>query len=242
MARIPDAETILRIHYELVEIFKEDNDPIFPSGPKDENLVYSAASRPHTGIGGFEKYETLETKTAALFHSLVQNHPFHNGNKRTALVSMLVCLEANGRRLEASDDDVFEHVVSVAGHVAPYIGQADNVVEEIANWIKTNTRTRQFAPSSMRTTDFLDSCERVGCQYRESGGSWVISSPTQKSIRISKSTKALEGRVVKTYLNRLNLSESQTGIYLDEFQDGMELEQRHIILRYRSVLKRLANA
>ena len=43
--------------------------------------------RPQTGLGTIDKYPTIEQKAAALLHSLIKNHAFHNGNKRTALVA-----------------------------------------------------------------------------------------------------------------------------------------------------------
>jgi death-on-curing family protein len=47
-------------------------------------------------VGGKEAYPTTFNKTAALFHSLINNHPFHNGNKRVALVSAQVFLDQEG--------------------------------------------------------------------------------------------------------------------------------------------------
>lgn len=241
MIKIVDAATILQIHYKLVEIFIDEEDPIAPPGPKSEALLQSAATRPHTGIGGNEKYTTVETKIAALFHSLIHNHPFHNGNKRTALVSILVSLDLNSKRLEINDDDLFDFVVAVAGHVEPYEGKSDEVVEEIAHWIKTNSVSRNLAPSTMKVSDFLEQSRAAGCRVRltENGKDWLIQAPEmQKIIKFKKQTKVLDGQVVKRYFRDLGLS-VKSGIHLDEFQDG-DLEGQQLMIQYRSVLKRLA--
>src|SRR5262245_34128890 len=121
---------VLAIHNELVKVFAIEADPIFPPGPRDNTLLGSAVSRPQTALGGIDKYKSVEAKAAALFHSLVKNHAFHNGNNRTALVSLLVFLEQNERRLEVGDDELFDFVVSIAnGRIA--IGTVNGTADEI---------------------------------------------------------------------------------------------------------------
>src|ERR1700741_1391270 len=93
------ADDILALHYQLVDFFKKTEDPIDPAGPRDLNLLASAVGRPQTSLGHEEKYPTLLLKAAALFHSLVKNHAFHNGNKRTGLMATLTFLDRNNRRL-----------------------------------------------------------------------------------------------------------------------------------------------
>ena len=93
---LPSFDDVMEIHEELVEIFRNDEDPIEPAGARDINLVHSACMRPTTGIGDQDKYVSEYDKAAALFHSLTQNHAFHNGNKRTALVTLLATLYRNG--------------------------------------------------------------------------------------------------------------------------------------------------
>ncbi|WP_163576328.1 type II toxin-antitoxin system death-on-curing family toxin [Halomonas faecis] len=105
-------DEVLEIHHELVDFFQNDGDPIEPAGPRDVALLESACERPKTGLGGTDKYGTVDEKAAALFHSLVANHPFHNGNKRTALVSTVWFLDQNDRRVQAHDDEWFDFVVS----------------------------------------------------------------------------------------------------------------------------------
>ena len=105
---IPTPDNVIDVHNQLVEIFLNEEDPISPSGVKNANMLESACARPLTGLGEHEKYRTLPEKVAALYHSLIKNHPFHNGNKRTALVSALSMLYRNDFRLspEVNDDDV----------------------------------------------------------------------------------------------------------------------------------------
>lgn len=128
---------VKEIHFELAKIFAEENDPISPCGVKDINMLESACARPDAGLGRVEKYNSLELKVAALFHSLTKNHPFHNGNKRTAVAAMLSVLYKNNRRLsnQVSDDDIYDFAVNVTADSFPdenHELSSDEVVSAIA--------------------------------------------------------------------------------------------------------------
>jgi death-on-curing protein len=245
MTWFPNPEDILAIHFELVEMFVDGADPIVPAGPRDGGLVASACSRPQTSLAGIEKYPSVEKKAAALLHSLIQNHPFHNGNKRTALVSAITFLLKNDRLIgpDTSDDEVFDIVTSIAAGRFPDGDKRyspDEIVEAIGAWIRERTIARQRRPSSMRTNDFLASCEAAGVSVKESGSSFVLARGTQ-SLRIGQDTRELPGPVIKAYLKRLGLSERDSGIALDEFEAGVSPEQVEI-RRFKRVLDRLAHA
>ncbi|WP_243623794.1 type II toxin-antitoxin system death-on-curing family toxin [Rathayibacter sp. VKM Ac-2927] len=110
------ANEIEAIHFQIADDFRYTSDPIAPAGVRSSALLDSAAGRSSTGMGSFLKYPTVEMAAAALMHSVVHNHPFYNGNKRTALVSMLVFLDENGLVLNSSQDDVFKWTVRIASH------------------------------------------------------------------------------------------------------------------------------
>ena len=90
-----NVEEVLRIHDILVEDFLASNDPISPAGVRSEQLLESAVSRQWTGLGQILKYPTPVESAATLLYGICGDHPFHNGNKRTALVSMLAHLDKN---------------------------------------------------------------------------------------------------------------------------------------------------
>lgn len=91
----------------------------------------------------------------------------------------------------------------------------------------------------MKTSDFLKRCEQAGSSVKNSkGGSYVINKG-QKSIRISKSTRQLDGMAILSYLRKLGLSEAASGVSMGEFQDGYS-DERSQIYRYMTALKRLA--
>ena len=84
------------------------------SGLRDLGAVQSAVAQPQAGFGGEYLYPTLATKAAALAHSLIQNHPFVDGNKRIGHAAMEVFLLLNGYEIEASVDEQEETIISVA--------------------------------------------------------------------------------------------------------------------------------
>jgi death-on-curing protein len=83
---------------------------------RDVGLLGSAVARPSTTVGGEAAYPTLWGKAAALLQSVVNNHALVDGNKRLGWLATAVFLELNGASVAgASDDDVVELVLAVAG-------------------------------------------------------------------------------------------------------------------------------
>src|SRR5690625_2497201 len=65
-------------------------------GIKSPDLLDSAIHRPQQSAFGVDAYQTIFEKAGALFESIAQNHAFHNGNKRTAFLSLTQFLFYNG--------------------------------------------------------------------------------------------------------------------------------------------------
>jgi death-on-curing protein len=129
------------IHEFLVRYFLDSGDPISPPGIKDRNLLESAVARPMQSAGGEDAFEDVFEKAAALFHSLINNHPFYNGNKRTALIAAGVYLDENGFWLEGcSDEELFEFTRRVAAHEITEDKHLE--LEYIAEWLRANSRKR----------------------------------------------------------------------------------------------------
>ena len=136
-------DEVLEIHYTLVDDFAAGNDPIDPPGPRSEQLLASAVFRPQTSLGDQLKYPTVEMSAAGLFHALTLDHPFHNGNKRTALVSTLVFLDENALLLTCDQNELFKLVLQTAQHRvvdARLSNLADRECLAIAEWICTKSR------------------------------------------------------------------------------------------------------
>jgi death on curing protein len=99
-------------------------------GIRDLGLVESAVARPQSGFGGEYLYTNIFDMAAALLQSLLKNHPFVDGNKRTALFSTGIFLKLNGFRLINNGKDEVEFAVRV--------DNSNLTLEEISAWLKEN--------------------------------------------------------------------------------------------------------
>ncbi len=77
-------------------------------GVRDQGLLEAALYRPQTGY-----YADLVEEAAALWESLSQNHPFLDGNKRTAFAATITFLAINGTRLIAGSDETIDFLASL---------------------------------------------------------------------------------------------------------------------------------
>ncbi len=98
---------------------------------RDRNMLESAIERPKQTVFGEDAYPTLTAKAAALFHSLVLNHPFMDGNKRTATVAVGDFLKANGRTPRWNHTAALTFIIETA--------QGLHGPAEIADWLEANT-------------------------------------------------------------------------------------------------------
>lgn len=101
-------------------------------GLRDLGLLESAVGRPQATYGDKDLYPTLFLKTAALVHSLLLNHQFVDGNKRTAMFSAMEFIELNGYEFVAKQEDVVT--------AALWIENDRPEIEEIANWLEKNSQ------------------------------------------------------------------------------------------------------
>jgi death-on-curing protein len=83
-------------------------------GIRDLGALESAIAQPYMTFGGNELYPSLAEKAAALGFSLIQNHPFADGNKRTGHAAMESFLAVNGHEISASTEEQVEIILSVA--------------------------------------------------------------------------------------------------------------------------------
>ena len=105
---------------------------------RDIELLEAAAQRPEASAFGADAYPELPDKIAALFHSLVRNHPFTDGNKRTATVAALFMAEVNGCQIVWDANEALEWIVRSA---------ADGTeVAVLAAWFGERTQPCEPAP------------------------------------------------------------------------------------------------
>jgi len=102
---------------------------------RDHGLLQAALARPRATVFGKDAYPTLDTKAAALLHSLARNRALLDGNERLALAALIAFYGLNGRRLTLTNDEAYDLVMKIAS------GQLDTV-DEISVLIQSATRPR----------------------------------------------------------------------------------------------------
>jgi death-on-curing protein len=100
-------------------------------GLRDLGLLESAVARPKATFDGKELYPDLFMKAAALMDSLINNHPFVDGNKRTGITAAGLFLRINGLKLSASSKDLEAATLRVA--------TKDLDIADLAMWLRGNT-------------------------------------------------------------------------------------------------------
>lgn len=83
-------------------------------GVRDEGLLESALAQPQATFGGQFLHPTISEQAAAYLYHIAMNHPFIDGNKRTAFAVMDTFLRLNGCALNLTDDRAYDLVMRVA--------------------------------------------------------------------------------------------------------------------------------
>lgn len=101
-------------------------------GIRDEGLLESAIARPYQTFGGENLYHSEFERAAAIGESLIINHPFIDGNKRTGFLGMFALLNFEGLTLSASEEDAYQKTIDISTGLLKF--------EEIVEWLKANTK------------------------------------------------------------------------------------------------------
>ena len=119
-----DINEVLIIYEILIEEFGG------MKGVRDRNLLESSIHRSFSTFDGQDLYKTPIDKAAALLESIVVNHPFLDGNKRTGYTLMRLTLLQFNMDIYASPDNKYELVIGVA--------EGRITFDQIKRWIEKN--------------------------------------------------------------------------------------------------------
>jgi len=100
-------------------------------GVREMSALESAIARPFQTYDGKELYPTIFEKAAALGESLITNHPFIDGNKRTGFLAIFSLLENEGYILTASQEEAYNFIIKISTGAIKF--------EQIVEWLKQNT-------------------------------------------------------------------------------------------------------
>ena len=122
MTKYLNLEEILRLHFQVVEDYGGSH------GVRNEGRLLSVVEAPAQEAFGVEQYENTLEKAAVYLRNIVGDHPFVDGNKRTAVTVMGVFLMRNGLKVIANPKELEDFAVQVA---------TDHLkIPEIAAWLK----------------------------------------------------------------------------------------------------------
>ena len=100
--------------YRLAVKFMTWNEPIPSFGSRFPNVLESCLKVPFQTYARKNLYRRLTGKAAILFYLMVKNHPFQNGNKRIAVMTLFFLLYKNGKWLDISNEQLYRVAVGVA--------------------------------------------------------------------------------------------------------------------------------
>ena len=119
-------DEVIAIHDNMISLYGGSH------GIRDLGLVESAISRPKATFGGSDLYPDIFAKAAALFHSLMFNHAFVDGNKRTTISTTARFLNLNEYDLDVSEREFVDFPLRVENNRLS--------LEEIAKWLEKNSK------------------------------------------------------------------------------------------------------
>lgn len=129
MIRFLTKDLILIFHRDQVEKYGGKD------GVRDEGLLESAIAQSQTSFGGEHVNADLFEMAAAYGFHICQNHPFFDGNKRTALIAMYTFLHVNGFELKADKKSLYALVMELAN------GKVQK--KELASYLKEHSQKRK---------------------------------------------------------------------------------------------------
>jgi death-on-curing protein len=115
-------ETVIAIHHRQISEHGGSE------GLRDEGLLASAVARPQNVLAHAQPPPDLAALAAAYAYGIARNHPFVDGNKRTALVAARTFLLLNAVNLEANQDEKYLTFLQLA--------QGTLTEEQLADWIR----------------------------------------------------------------------------------------------------------
>ena len=101
-------------------------------GVRDINLLESAIARPYQSFGDVEFYPTPFEKAAAIIESIVKNHPFIDGNKRTGLLAGYTSLYRSKIEITATQEEAYQFVIDIASSIILF--------DDIVFWLQNHTK------------------------------------------------------------------------------------------------------
>ena len=159
-----NASEALYAHFLIAQFFADEKCELGGIGPRDDgHLLHSALSRQFVEFGGVRKWSSDLHITATTLFGLIKNHPFHDGNKRTALLSALHLLRKQGWTVNAEQHRLDDFVVKIAESEGR--GE-DGDIEKIARDLSAMARQISRARHTLTYRQLSPLLRRLGFEFR----------------------------------------------------------------------------
>lgn len=137
MSHFLNEEDVKLVCFDYAKTRLAENEPIPDFSTRYAGKLESVLAAPKTMIGGKLVYESSSFQAAVLFYEMIKQHPFVNGNKRIACVTLLVFLVLNGYWLKTNRLELYETAKSVA---SSNVKDRKNVLNSISRFVEKNSR------------------------------------------------------------------------------------------------------
>lgn len=194
-------DNILELHDVLCKNYEllPEMEPVSPTGVKNNDMLESAISRQLVGAGDYFKYSSVFSNCATLVFGLVQNHSFHNGNKRIGFLALIKHLYCNGYIIKPGirHNEIYELLRTLA--------DSDSTLESHANKYNYLTQFYKQFPNIKKSKWGHD----VQIQYLTS---WLRLNTEHKNTKFKFKTLPINDLV--SFLRTKDLETQFTGKYL----------------------------
>lgn len=170
---------ILQAHFLIADFFLSEGENVF-FGVKNYNLLASAVNRQFVEFAGIKKWENNYQRMATLFFGLTKNHAFEDGNKRTALLALLLHMntyklepKCHKKNLELLCVRVAANELSKYPRFLRFTKEDDPEVNFIADFLKRNTRSRNKRFYSITFAEFDHNLRRFGFKLDNPSGGYI---------------------------------------------------------------------
>lgn len=132
--------SLLEVEYvahTLAQALWQFGEPIPPFHTRYPDKLESCLKTPFQTFQRKSLYPTFDRKAAVLFYLMIKNHPFQNGNKRVAVVTLIYFLASNGRKLKVDNYALYEFAKKIAASEA---SDVNNVINEIQEFVTQHSQ------------------------------------------------------------------------------------------------------
>ena len=253
-------DDVLRAHYLIPDYFLEEGEEIM-YGVKNYDLLSSAVHRQTTSFGNIEKWSTEFQKMATLLYGLVKNHAFHDGNKRTALLVLLLHMDRQHLQIRVPQTKLETLIVRIAANTLDeyqsfdrYKDNEEPVINFIADILKKYTRRTNKQYYSITYAELNTKLNKYNVRLGNPSGNYIsvyqiksnklfkIIPQPKKEVKVLQIgfpgwKKQVNQKALKAVLRATHLT-ADYGVDSDVFFNGEE-PMYALINEYREPLLRL---